>query len=159
MRFSLLVLEFIVFKGIIEGTGKILKVKALQNGSRLTVKSPFGLGAVKKGDKIFMFNKKAIWDVLEIGYIRFGKVPAEELGVGEAGYMICGIKDVHELKVGDTVTRADRRAEKPLPGYKDQWQMMMRISSDVFQEAVQVLKDAEYKVLTEYVEDLEPYLH
>ncbi|MEM5790229.1 MAG: CBS and ACT domain-containing protein [Syntrophobacteraceae bacterium] len=47
----------------------------------------------------------------------------------------------------------------PLPGYKDQWQIMMRVNSDAFQKAVQVLKDANYKVLTEYVEDLEPYLH
>ncbi len=47
----------------------------------------------------------------------------------------------------------------PLPGYADQWQIMMRIGSNVFQEAVQVLRDAGYKVLTEYVEDLEPYLH
>lgn len=41
-----------MFKGIIEGTGKILKVKPLEKGSRLTVQSPFALGAVKKGDSI-----------------------------------------------------------------------------------------------------------
>ncbi|MFZ2448151.1 MAG: CBS and ACT domain-containing protein [Syntrophobacteraceae bacterium] len=46
----------------------------------------------------------------------------------------------------------------PIPGYKDQWQIMMRISAGLFQQAVDMLRGAGYKVLVEYVEDLEPYL-
>lgn len=76
-------------------------------------------GTVRKGEKIYMFGTDREWDVIEIGYMRFGKTPCDELSAGEAGYMICGIKDVHELKVGDTVTNASDRAEKPLPGYKE----------------------------------------
>ncbi len=46
----------------------------------------------------------------------------------------------------------------PIPGYKDQWQIMMRIGTTRFQEAVDMLRSKGYKVLTQYVEDLEPYL-
>lgn len=76
-------------------------------------------GSVKKNDKVFMFGTEKEWDVLEIGILRFGRVPCDELVAGEAGYLICGIKDVHEIKVGDTVTLARQKADKPLPGYKE----------------------------------------
>ncbi len=76
-------------------------------------------GTVKKGEKIYMFRTSAEWDVLEVGYFKFGKVPCGELAAGEAGYLICGIKDVHDLKVGDTITHSVRRAEEPLSGYKE----------------------------------------
>lgn len=76
-------------------------------------------GTIKTGEKIYMFGTGREWEVLELGYLRLGKVPCEQLGAGEAGYMICGIKDVREIKVGDTVTHAGRRADKPLPGYKE----------------------------------------
>lgn len=46
----------------------------------------------------------------------------------------------------------------PLPGHKDVWQIMMRINTQSFQQAVEVLESAGYKVLTSYVEDLTPYL-
>ena len=46
----------------------------------------------------------------------------------------------------------------PLPGQKDLWQVMMRVNTQAFQQAVEVLQGAGYKVLTHYVEDLTPYL-
>jgi acetoin utilization protein AcuB len=46
----------------------------------------------------------------------------------------------------------------PLPGHADIWQIMMRVNTDVFEDAVRVLESAGYKVLTHYVEDLAPYL-
>ena len=76
-------------------------------------------GSVKKGDRIYMFGTDREWEVIEIGYFRFGKVPCDRLSAGEAGYMICGIKDVHEIKVGDTITHMKKRVESPLPGYKE----------------------------------------
>lgn len=76
-------------------------------------------GTVKKGDRIYMFGTQREWEVLEAGIFRLGKIPCDKLGAGEAGYLICGIKDVKELKVGDTITLASNRAETPLPGYKD----------------------------------------
>ena len=47
----------------------------------------------------------------------------------------------------------------PIPGYEGQWQIMMRVSSGAFDDAVKMLRDSDYKVLTEYVEDLQPYLN
>lgn len=76
-------------------------------------------GTIRTGDKVYMFRSGREWDVLEIGHLRLGKVPCNELAAGEAGYLICGIKDVHDIKVGDTVTHAANRALKPLPGYKE----------------------------------------
>ena len=76
-------------------------------------------GRVKKNDKVYMFGTGRDWEVLEPGILKLGRIPVEELTAGEAGYLICGIKDVHELKVGDTVTLSSGRADKPLSGYKD----------------------------------------
>ena len=76
-------------------------------------------GTVKKGDRIYMFGTKREWEVLETGILRLGKIPCDELGAGEAGYLICGIKDVKELKVGDTITQSSHRADAALPGYKE----------------------------------------
>jgi GTP-binding protein LepA len=76
-------------------------------------------GSVAKGDRVYMFSTRAEWEVLEIGTFRFGRVPCDRLTAGEAGYVIFGIKDVHEIKVGDTITHARNRAETPLPGYKE----------------------------------------
>jgi GTP-binding protein LepA len=76
-------------------------------------------GVVKKGDKVYMFGTEREWDVLEIGVFRPEKVPCDELMPGEVGYLICGIKNVHDIKVGDTVTHTGYRADTPLPGYKE----------------------------------------
>lgn len=76
-------------------------------------------GTVRRGDRIFMFGTGQEWEILELGYMRLGKVPCDELQAGEAGYMICGIKNVHDIKVGDTITLASRKADTPLPGYKE----------------------------------------
>jgi GTP-binding protein LepA len=76
-------------------------------------------GVVKKGDKVFMFGTGRDWEILETGFFRMGKIPCSELRAGEVGYLICGIKNVHDIKVGDTVTHASRRAENPLPGYHE----------------------------------------
>ncbi len=57
----------------------------------------------------------------EVGVIAPEPVPVSALGVGEVGYLITGVKDVRQAKVGDTVTLADRgeRATEPLPGYRE----------------------------------------
>ncbi|MDP2984410.1 MAG: translation elongation factor 4 [Candidatus Latescibacter sp.] len=76
-------------------------------------------GVVKKGDKVYMFGTGRDWEILEVGFFRMGKIPIAELRAGEVGYLICGIKNVHDIKVGDTVTHASRRADAPLPGYHE----------------------------------------
>ncbi len=76
-------------------------------------------GAVKKGDKVYMFGTGREWEVLELGIFRLGKIPVGELRAGEAGYLICGIKNVQDIKVGDTATLSGKRADAPLSGYKE----------------------------------------
>ena len=76
-------------------------------------------GALKPREKIAMMSTLATHDLLEIGVISPEPMPSKGLGVGEVGYLITGVKDVRQSKVGDTVTLAARRAETSLPGYRE----------------------------------------
>ncbi|MCH7733320.1 MAG: elongation factor 4, partial [Candidatus Marinimicrobia bacterium] len=58
-------------------------------------------------------------EITEVGHFVLKKVPAKRLTVGDVGYVIANIKEVKELKVGDTITTKEHPASKPLPGYKD----------------------------------------
>ncbi|BDZ60666.1 elongation factor 4 [Demequina sediminis] len=76
-------------------------------------------GGLKPREKIAMMSTLATHDLLEIGVISPEPVPTKGLGVGEVGYLITGVKDVRQSKVGDTVTLASRRAQESLGGYRD----------------------------------------
>lgn len=76
-------------------------------------------GRLKTGDKIKFFATNNEFEAEEIGILGLRKIKADELEAGNVGYLIAGIKDVHDTKVGDTVTHARNGASKPLPGYKD----------------------------------------
>jgi GTP-binding protein LepA len=76
-------------------------------------------GSVKKGLKIRMMATDIVTDVEEVGVRRPANVPVDELGVGEVGYLITGLKDPALVKVGDTVTLARHGATEQLPGYRD----------------------------------------
>ena len=65
-----------------------------------------------------MMSTGAAHEVLEIGVISPEMVPAEGLSVGEVGYLITGVKDVRQSRVGDTVTNASKPSEKDLGGYR-----------------------------------------
>src|SRR5690606_27989553 len=69
--------------------------------------------------KIAMMSTKATHELLEIGVISPEPVPGRGLGVGEVGYLITGVKDVRQSRVGDTVTAAASPATTPLGGYRD----------------------------------------
>ena len=61
----------------------------------------------------------AEFSVTEVGYFGPGRfIPCEELSAGMVGYLTASIKNIRDARVGDTVTSAERPAEKPLPGYK-----------------------------------------
>jgi GTP-binding protein LepA len=70
-------------------------------------------------ERIAMMSTKATHELLEIGVISPEPAPAPGLGVGEVGYLITGVKDVRQSKVGDTVTNASRPAAVALGGYRD----------------------------------------
>ena len=76
-------------------------------------------GHLSPRERILMMSTKATHEMLEIGVISPEPVPAVGLGVGEVGYLITGVKDVRQSKVGDTVTNAGKPAEAALHGYKE----------------------------------------
>lgn len=76
-------------------------------------------GALTQRERIEMLSAGADHDLLEIGVISPEPVPTKGLGAGEVGYLITGVKDVRQSKVGDTVTSATAPATEPLAGYQD----------------------------------------
>ncbi|MEV4493520.1 translation elongation factor 4 [Micromonospora coxensis] len=76
-------------------------------------------GRISARDRIKMMSTGAVHELLEIGVISPEMVKADALGVGEVGYLITGVKDVRQSRVGDTVTINSRPATEALGGYKD----------------------------------------
>jgi GTP-binding protein LepA len=76
-------------------------------------------GRIAKGMKVRLMAAGIDTDVEEVGVRRPVHVPVDELGVGEVGYLVTGLKDPSLVKVGDTVTYARNGATAPLPGYRD----------------------------------------
>lgn len=75
-------------------------------------------GSIKKGMKIKMMATGKVFEVDEVGIFAPHSVEVEELSVGDVGYVVAGIKNVGDTRVGDTVTDAEREADEPLPGYR-----------------------------------------
>ncbi len=76
-------------------------------------------GSVKVGDRIRMMAVGREFDVTEVGaYLPLGYSPRESLNAGEVGYIAASIKDIADIRVGDTITLAETPADAPLPGYK-----------------------------------------
>jgi GTP-binding protein LepA len=76
-------------------------------------------GKLNTNDKIKFFAIDKEFDAEEIGILGLRRIKTDELSAGNVGYLIAGVKDVHDAKVGDTVTHSRDGAEKALPGYKE----------------------------------------
>jgi GTP-binding protein LepA len=76
-------------------------------------------GGLTARERISMMSTRAHHELLEIGVISPEMVPSAGLGVGEVGYLITGVKDVRQSKVGDTVTDLRKPATQALAGYRD----------------------------------------
>ncbi|OGS39314.1 MAG: elongation factor 4, partial [Elusimicrobia bacterium RIFOXYD12_FULL_66_9] len=76
-------------------------------------------GVLKKGMKVKFFSTGTEAIIEEVGYLKPKQVPSDVLSAGEAGYLICGIKDIHSVRVGDTVMETARPLPAALPGYKE----------------------------------------
>lgn len=75
-------------------------------------------GTIRKGEKIKFMATDRDYEVLKLGKYAPFAVNVDVLEAGEVGYIICGIKDIRDVEVGDTVTNARNPAPEPLPGFK-----------------------------------------
>jgi len=99
-------------------------------------------GQIKTNDKILMMGTNGEFEAQEIGILKLSLIPRESLEAGEVGYLIAGMKDVRELRVGDTVTHITNPAVSPLPGYRPAKPMVFCGFYPVRGEDFENLKDA-----------------
>ena len=94
-------------------------------------------GVLQKNMPIRMFSTRQTYSAEEIGTLKLKRVPQKSLRAGEVGYLIAGIKDLEDARVGDTVTGVANPASAPLPGYQKVKPMVFAglypISSDDFE--------------------------
>lgn len=76
-------------------------------------------GAMRVGDKVLMMQGGSKHEVEEIGIFNPNPHPVSELSAGEVGYVVAGIKDIGEVKIGDTLTHLESPANEPLEGYQE----------------------------------------
>ena len=76
-------------------------------------------GRIRKGDKVKFFNTGMEYDADEVGVLKMDMVPRTELSAGEVGYIISGIKDAKEVKLGDTITHVSNPCQKAIEGFQE----------------------------------------
>ena len=74
-------------------------------------------GRLTKRERMLMMSTQAVHDTLELGVISPEPIPSDGLGAGEVGYVISGVKDVRQARVGDTITTTTNKAREALAGY------------------------------------------
>ncbi|HEY1820231.1 MAG TPA: translation elongation factor 4 [Trebonia sp.] len=74
-------------------------------------------GRLSKRERMLMMSTQSVHETLELGVISPEPIPSEGLGAGEVGYVISGVKDVRQARVGDTITTSSGGAKEPLAGY------------------------------------------
>ncbi len=75
-------------------------------------------GTLRAGMRMRLMQTGAEFEVVEVGMLKPGFVPCEQISAGEVGYVAASIKEIRDTRVGDTITDALRPAAAPLPGYK-----------------------------------------
>ena len=76
-------------------------------------------GSIKKGQQVKFFNTGMEYTADEVGVLKMDMIPRAEMHTGEVGYIISGIKDAKEVKVGDTITHVTRPCEKAIEGFQE----------------------------------------
>ena len=104
-------------------------------------------GHLATRDQIQMFSTGIKHEMLEVGVISPEPVASKGLGVGEVGYIITGVKDVRQSRVGDTITTVNKPATIPLAGYKDPKPMVF--------SGLYPLDGADYPLLREALDKLQ----
>jgi GTP-binding protein LepA len=99
-------------------------------------------GVFRPGMRIAFGATDAVYPVDEVGFMRLARFPQPELGPGEVGYIIAGMKQVGDTKVGDTVLDADNLASELLPGYREVKPMVFSGMYPTNTEQYEDLRDA-----------------
>jgi GTP-binding protein LepA len=76
-------------------------------------------GELKPGRYITFWSSGKSYKVEEVGYLKPKLEKSGSIRTGEVGYIVAGIRDIHEIKMGDTISDKERKIDAPLPGYKD----------------------------------------
>ncbi len=99
-------------------------------------------GQISKGDVIKFMQSDEEYHVAEVGILRLAQFPVESVGTGSVGYMVAGIKDLQEVKVGDTITHIQRPAEKAVRGFQEVKPMVFAGIYPVDSEDFEDLRDS-----------------
>ena len=99
-------------------------------------------GTVKKDDEIKLYSTGKVFTVIEVGVFRITMEKAKELGPGDVGYIVAGIKSVGDTKIGDTVTLAKNPAKEALKGFKDVKSMVFSGLYPMYSDEYQNLREA-----------------
>lgn len=99
-------------------------------------------GKLEPNQKVLMMNTGKTLEILEIGVVSPTMKKTKGLGPGEVGYLITGVKDVRDTRVGDTVTWASKGAEEPLEGFEDVKPMVYSGLFPVSQEDFPTLRES-----------------
>ena len=95
-------------------------------------------GSIRKGDEVKFFNTGMEYDTEEVGVLKMKLQPTGEVGCGDVGYIITGIKSAVEVKVGDTITHARRACSEAIAGFEEVKPMvfagMYPVQADKFEE-------------------------
>lgn len=103
-------------------------------------------GAIKKGDMITLAHDNITYEVLEIGLMYPNETPCDALYAGQVGYLITGMKTIHEARIGDTIFLA-KHPVKPFPGFKPAKPMVFAGIYPVDSEDFDLLRDAIEKLM------------
>ncbi|MBQ0074065.1 MAG: translation elongation factor 4 [Prevotella sp.] len=100
-------LQALIFDSVFNSFRGIIAYFKIQNGS------------IKKGDKVKFFNTGMEYDADEVGVLKMDMIPRKEMNTGEVGYIISGIKDAKEVKVGDTITHVSKPCDNAISGFQE----------------------------------------
>ncbi|MBK7890425.1 MAG: elongation factor 4 [Bdellovibrionales bacterium] len=104
-------------------------------------------GIITKGDRIKFMSTDKDYEVLKLGTFSPAPLECPALGAGEVGFIICGIKDIRDVRVGDTVTTHKKGATEPLAGFKRVKPMVFSGIFPVVSSDYEQLKDALEKLV------------
>ncbi len=81
-------------------------------------------GTVRKGQKVTMVRANKVYEVIELGQFCPKQTPTEKLIAGQVGYLVCNIKSLDEVNIGDTVSGVGKATAEALPGYREPKRMV-----------------------------------